>query len=136
MKIVLDTVPLIYSRGADRRTTFHLYRELLALDREDDFSFLCIDRLRRRSTYEPLLAIRDLPVREVRVPFRAIEWTWKHLHWPALERLMGQVDLYHVAGTHAPPAREARPTVVPESCSGIERTRAPSWNVPDIEAVS
>ncbi len=76
MKIVLDTVPLIYSQGADRRTTFHLYRELLALDREDDFSFFCIDRFGRRFAYEPLLAVRDVPVREIRVPFRVIEWTW------------------------------------------------------------
>jgi glycosyltransferase involved in cell wall biosynthesis len=123
VKIVLDTVPLIYSQGADRRTTFHLYRELLALDGKDDFSFLCIDRLRRRSTYGPLLDIRDIPVREIRVPFRVIEWTWKHLHWPTLERLMGSLDLYHVAGAHAPPAREATilltvrgiaPEVIPE----------------------
>ena len=106
--MVLDTAPLIYSQGADRRTTFHLYRELLALDGEGDFSFFCIDRLRRRSACAPLLDIRDVPVREIRVPFRAIEWTWKHLHWPTLERLTGRLDLYHVAGMHAPPAREAR----------------------------
>ncbi len=123
MKIALDTVPLIYGQGADRRTTFHLYRELLALDREDDFSFLCIDRLGRRFAYEPLLAVRDIPVREIRVPFRVIEWTWKHLRWPTIEGLTGGVDLYHVAGTHAPPARETAilltvrgiaPEVIPE----------------------
>ena len=37
MKIVLDTVPLIYSQGAERRTAFHLYRELLTLDEDDEF---------------------------------------------------------------------------------------------------
>ena len=108
MNIVLDTVPLIYSRGADRRTTFHLYRELLALDHQDDFSFLCIDRFGRRSSYKQLLAVRDVRVREVRLPFRVVEWAWNYLNWPSLEALMGRVDLYHVAGIHAPPTRRAK----------------------------
>ena len=108
MNIVLDTIPLIYSQGADRRTTFHLYRELLALDGEDNFSLLCIDRFRRRSLYEQLLAVRDMRIREVRLPFRVVEWAWNYLGWPSLEALMGEVDLYHVAGIHAPPTRRAR----------------------------
>lgn len=108
MNIVLDTVPLIYSQGADRRTTFHLYRELLALDHQDNFSFLCIDRRGRRSSYEQLLSIREVPVREVRLPFRVMEWAWNYLGWPSLEALMGNVDLYHVAGIHVPPTRRAK----------------------------
>jgi len=108
MNIVLDTIPLIYSQGADRRTTFHLYRELLTLDHQDNFRFLCIDRFRRRFAYEGLLALRKVPVREVRLPFRVVEWAWNHLGWPTLEALMGEVDLYHVAGIHAPPTRRAR----------------------------
>lgn len=107
MKIILDTVPLIYSGGAERRTAFHLYRELLTLDRDDDFGLLCIDRFQRRSKCKPLLAIRDMPVREVRLPFRVLEWGWRYLRWPTVESLLGAVDLYHVACTHAPPARKA-----------------------------
>lgn len=107
MKIILDTVPLIYSGGAEGRTTFHLYRELLTLDRDDEFGFLCIDRFQRRSKVDPLLAIRDIPVREVRLPFRVLEWAWRYLRWPTVETLLGAVDLYHVASSHAPPARKA-----------------------------
>lgn len=107
MKVALDTVPLIYSQSAERRTTFHLYRELLARDGADDFIFLCIDRHGRRAALDPLLALRDVAVRRIRLPFRVIEWTWKHLRWPTIERLMGPVELYHVASMHAPPARRA-----------------------------
>jgi len=107
MRIILDTVPLVYSQGAERRTAFHLYRELLTLDRDDEFGFLCIDRFRRRSKCEALLAIRDIAVREVHLPFRVLEWAWEYLHWPTVESLLGTVDLYHVACSHAPPARKA-----------------------------
>jgi glycosyltransferase involved in cell wall biosynthesis len=107
MKIILDTVPLIHSGGAERRTAFHLYRELLTLDRDDEFGLLCIDRFQRRGKCTPLLAIRDMPVREVHLPFRVLEWGWKYLRWPTVESLLGPVDVYHVACTHAPPARRA-----------------------------
>lgn len=108
MNIVLDTVPLIYGQGAGRRTTFHLYKELLSLDCEDHFQFLCIARQNRRSFYQELLAIRESTVREIRLPFRVMDWAWNRLSWPTLEGLMGEVDLYHVTGIHPPPTRRAK----------------------------
>ena len=108
MNIVLDSVPLIYGQGAGRRTTFNLYKELLALDDQDQFRFLCIGRQNRRSSYQELLDIRKSAVREIHLPFRVMDWAWNRLSWPTLERLMGQVDLYHVAGIHPPPTRRAK----------------------------
>lgn len=108
MNIVLDTVPLIYGQGAGRRTTFNLYKELLSIDHMDQFKFLCIDRFRRQAGYQELLSIRNSPVREIGAPFRVVEWMWNRLSWPTLERIMGEADLYHVAGIHAPPTRRAK----------------------------
>jgi glycosyltransferase involved in cell wall biosynthesis len=37
-----------------------------------------------------------------------MDWAWSRLSWPTIEQLMGQVDLYHVAGIHPPPTRRAK----------------------------
>ena len=76
MKIILDTIPLIYSDGADHRTTFNLYRELLRLDKINEYAFLCIDRHNRRISYKELLEINQIPVYRIFSPVRVIQWSW------------------------------------------------------------
>ncbi len=108
MRIVLDTIPLIYSRGADWRTTLNLYSSLLSLDVHNEYALLRIDRRRRGTAFSRLLEIRELPVHEIIAPVRLVKWAWDSLGWPKLEQFTGRADLYHVAGIIAPPTRAAR----------------------------
>lgn len=108
MKIVLDTIPLIYSNGADRRTTFNLYRELLKQDLCNEYSFLCIDRKKRQDRYAALLEQQSIPVYKVNLPVRVLRWSWSNLNWPKLENVADAADLYHVAGIMAPPTKKAK----------------------------
>lgn len=108
MKIILDTIPLIYSDGADHRTTLNLYRELLQLDKHNQYAFLSIDRHIRRISYKELLEINKIPVYRIFSPVRVIQWSWNMFSWPKLEYITGKADLYHVSGIIAPPTRHAK----------------------------
>lgn len=107
MKIALDTIPLIYSRGADYRTTFNLYRELLLEPGPYDFSFLSISR-DRQSPVQAMFPGHQLNCRHFRFPFRPFRWGWNYLKWPSVEWMMGDVDLYYATSIYAPPARRAK----------------------------
>jgi len=108
MKIVLDTIPLIYSNGADRRTTYHLFRELFLNDSYNSYALFCIDRRRREDRYASLIEQKRIPVYTVPLPVRTLRWAWSHLAWPKLERISGPADLYHVAGIIAAPTHRAK----------------------------
>lgn len=108
MKIVLDTIPIIHSNGADRRTTYNLYRALLQDDLENEYSFLCIDRKKREKRYSGLLEEKPVAVFKVPLPVRTLAWAWSNLNWPKLENLASAADLYHVAGIMAPPTQKAK----------------------------
>ncbi|NIO49822.1 MAG: glycosyltransferase [Candidatus Aminicenantes bacterium] len=108
MKIVLDTIPLIYGTGAAYRTTCNLYQELLRLDKKNEYVFLHIGRHLQRLPYSAILDENQIPVRKVFSPIRLIRWTWNSLSWPKLEQITGDIDLYHVAGIIAPATRRAK----------------------------
>jgi len=108
MKIVLDTIPLIYGTGAACRTTNNLYRELLRLDKKNEYAFLHIGRHPQRLPYRAILDEHQIPVHKVFSPIRLIRWTWNRLSWPKLEQITGDTDLYHVAGIIAPATRKAK----------------------------
>jgi len=107
MRIGLDAVPLIYSRGADYRTTLSLYRELLCIGGHD-YRMLCVSRSPCYHALEPLRKAGAFSVRQVRSPFRLVNWSWKLLGRPVLESLLGDIDIYHGTSIYAPPARHAR----------------------------
>ncbi len=107
MKIGLDTVPLIYSRGADYRTTFNLYQELLQ-DRDYDYSMLSISR-DKQSPVDGMFANHlQSVIHHWRAPFSLFDWGWTYLGWPTIEWMMGDVDLFHATSIYAPPAKQAK----------------------------
>lgn len=108
MKIVLDTIPLIYGTGATHRTTYNLYRELMRLDKRNEYALLHIDRRLKRKPYKALLDEKSLPVYKIFSPVKVIQWAWNNFNWPKLEQITGDVDLYHVAGIITPATRRAK----------------------------
>lgn len=108
MKIVLDTIPLIYGTGAAHRTTYNLYQELLRLDKRNEYVFLHIGRHPKRIPYSAILDENQIPVYKIFSPIRLIKWAWDNLGWPKLEQITGDIDLYHVAGIITPAIRKAK----------------------------
>jgi glycosyltransferase involved in cell wall biosynthesis len=108
MKIVLDTIPLIYGTGAIHRTTYNLYRELILLDKRNEYALLHIDRSLKREPYRALLDEKSLPVYKIFSPVKVIQWAWNNFNWPKLEQITGDVDLYHVTGIITPATRRAK----------------------------
>jgi len=108
MRIGLDTVPLLYSRGADYRTTLNLYSELLRRDAGYIYRMLCISRTPCDKALAPLREAGVFSISRAPCPFSLMNWSWRRLGWPTLERLMGDVDIYHGTSIYAPAARRAR----------------------------
>ncbi len=108
MKIVLDTIPLIYGTGATHRTTYNLYRELMRLDKRNEYALLHIDRRLKREPYKALLEEKSLPVYKIFSPVKVIQWAWNNFNWPKLEQITGDVDLYHVTGIITPATKRAK----------------------------
>lgn len=103
----MDTIPLIYSKGADYITTLNLYRELLRQDEGNDYGFLCIDRRNSRVRCEELFH-KNRAVYRISLPVRIVQWAWNNLGRPKLESITGRTDLYHVSGIIAPPTARAK----------------------------
>jgi len=107
MKIGLDTIPLIYSRGADYRTAYRLYQALLH-DVDADFSMLSVSRDKISPCVAMFADYPSVSIHHWRSPFRVFEWGWNHLSWPTVEWMMGDVDIYHASSIYAPPAEDAK----------------------------
>lgn len=107
MKVGLDTIPLIYSRGADYRTTYRLYQELLRNDKHE-FSMLSISRDKQSPCDKMFSDYPDLMINHWSFPFKLFDWGWHYLRWPTVERMMGEIDLYHATSIYAPPAKRAK----------------------------
>ncbi len=108
MRICLDSVPIIYSRGADFRTSINLYKELIEVNTGHNYSMLCISRSPRNMEITALERSGKISVQHIKCPFSIINWGWKHLKLPKLEQLLGEVDLYHGTSIYAPPAKKAK----------------------------
>ncbi|MDX8408963.1 MAG: glycosyltransferase family 1 protein [Mariprofundales bacterium] len=50
----------------------------------------------------------QIPCHHLRSPFRPFSWGWHYLHWPTVEWMMGDIDLYHATSIYAPPTRSAK----------------------------
>lgn len=107
LRICLDAVPLIYSQGADFRTTLNLYRELLRIGGHE-YRLLCVSRCISERTFEPLRKAGSFSLHKVRMPFRLMNWAWRKLGWPNVEQLVGDVDIYHGTSIYAPAAKRAK----------------------------
>jgi glycosyltransferase involved in cell wall biosynthesis len=108
LKIVLDTIPILYSDGADYRTTLNLYKELMRNDKKNEYSLLCIDKNNRKARCRNLVDERSIEVHAIKMPVRVLSWAWTVLNYPNLETITGNADLYHVAGIYAPPTKRAK----------------------------
>jgi len=58
----------------------------------------------------------DVTVADSRIPVRALDWAWHRWQWPAVERLVGPVDIAHSPSPMLLPSRRARTIVTVHDC--------------------
>lgn len=123
MRIGFDTSPLTARRsGIGNYVANLLYEIVQQLDGEDRVAALSVGRA--EPDYSALgLAMES---RHIPIPARLMYRIWNTLRWPAADRLLGDVDVYHATNFFLPPVRHARRVVsipdasfavVPELCS-------------------
>lgn len=123
MRVALDGTPLIGARTGVGWYTYDLVDALAARAPGDEFVLFPISWRMARDLEAP----RHANVSVVRrfAPAKPIWWTWRHLRWPSIERLV-ECDVFHATNYVGPPSKRV-PLVVtvhdlsflryPESCS-------------------
>jgi glycosyltransferase involved in cell wall biosynthesis len=71
----------------------------------DDRFVLFLNSLRRPLEPDSFLDLPNVTVRRYRVPGALLMHAWRFLGAPAVERLIGPVDLFHSPSAHIPPQR-------------------------------
>lgn len=104
MRVGIDITPLAGNRSGVGHFLYYQLAHLLQLADEDRFLAFS-SGLRRASTQglAGLMAHRHVPV-----PTRGLYSLWARLQWPAVDRLLGGVDVYHATNYFLPPTASAR----------------------------
>ena len=127
MRIAVDMGPLAGARTGVGNYVYSLVSELVRLAPEDAFAGLSVSRRR-----PDLGALAErVALRHVAVPARAMHLAWGLAGAPALERLVGEVDVYHGTNYVLPPAKRARRVL---SIHDLSFLRAPELCNPKIVA--
>jgi len=107
IRVVMDVTPLTRHRTGVGMYVYHLLKYLIAEDAGAQYAGLAVTR---RPMALGELADR-LAVRHVRVPTRAMYWTWNRLGRPYADMLAGGGDIFHATNFFVPPTRRARRVV-------------------------
>lgn len=106
MRIGLDAYHAFRPAGGIARYIRGLVPALAAAAPESRFT-LFANRLRTEGTpWDP--GLPNVGLRELRWPRRLTQWCWDVLDWPAIDRLLGPLDLFHGMHFVLPAARRAK----------------------------
>jgi len=112
MRIGIDGSSILPRRTGIGHCTAHLLRHLAQVDSRNEY-VVFLNSLRQPARPEPWMERANFAARRCRLPGPALLFAWRHLNWPAIERFVGQVDLFHSPATYIPPQRHgARVTTV------------------------
>ena len=127
MRILIDANPVIHGERAVQRNSRNLIDHLVKRDSDVEYILFYYDW---RGNRNPRI---DLPTGGIhrefvcRLPGRLLEWSWRHYSWPAVESLVGSVDLVYGTDLVCPPAR--RPVTM-STLRGIVYWAAPELTTP------
>lgn len=104
MRVGIDITPLAGNRSGVGHFLYYQLTHLLRLASDDCFTAFSSGLHRTGAAFLPgLAAYRHIPV-----PTRGLYALWSRLAWPAVDRLLGGVDVYHATNYFLPPAATAR----------------------------
>lgn len=104
MRVGIDITPLAGIRSGVGHFLYYQLTHLLRLASEDCFSAFSSGLHRCSTESLPGLGAH----RHVPIPTRGLYAMWSRLGWPAVDRLLGGVDVYHATNYFLPPAAAAR----------------------------
>ncbi|KKR31914.1 MAG: Glycosyl transferase group 1 [Candidatus Gottesmanbacteria bacterium GW2011_GWC2_39_8] len=109
MKIGIDISQSAYTATGVGQYTINLVKSLLEQDNENEYK-LFFSSL-RRSVPEQLTEFSKL-IKRYRLPPRVLEVFWNRLHVLPIEKLIGEVDVFHSSDWLEPPGRVVKVTTV------------------------
>jgi glycosyltransferase involved in cell wall biosynthesis len=115
MKIGIDISQLAYVGTGVATYTKNLVKYLLALESENSFSFFGSSLRRQAPLIEFLHTLSKSSTYESKLfsfPPTFLEVLWNRLHVLNIEKLIGQVDVFHTSDWVEPPARARKVTTV------------------------
>ncbi len=121
MRVGIDIGPIAGARTGVGNYCLSLLTHLLALGNDDRYWGFSSGRARVIGGLRGLAGYRHIPV-----PTRALYAVWSTLGIPAVDTLLGGVEVYHATNFFLPPARRARRVLtihdlaflaLPETCS-------------------
>lgn len=124
VRIAIDGSSILPRRTGVGHYTLQLLRHLAQIDSRNEYVVL-LNSLRHALPDEPWMKQANFTIRHFRLPGPALLLAWRYLDRPAIEQLVGNVDVFHSPASYIPPQqRGARVTTVhdlyfmrdPESC--------------------
>ncbi len=125
MRIGIDGSSILPQRTGMGHYTGHLLAHLAGADPSHGY-VVFLNSMRHRPPREPWMERGNVSIVHRRLPGPLLLYAWRYFNRPAIERLVGEVDVFHSPATYVPPQRRgARVTTVhdlyffrhPEDCT-------------------
>jgi glycosyltransferase involved in cell wall biosynthesis len=110
MKIGIDISQIVYGTGVSVYTK-NLVENLLQIDKENEYK-LFFSSLRQTLPSDFKINSKKAKVKLFPIPPTLLEPLWNKWHWLAIERLLGQVDVFHSSDWTQPPSKAAKVTTI------------------------
>ena len=111
MRIGIDITPVIYQGSGVATYTRQLVRHLLPQAKKDHFVLFASTLRGKKKIWqylESLSAYANFSVKIFPFPPKLTELAWNKLHRISVERLVGEVDVFHAWDWQQPPAKKAK----------------------------
>ena len=106
MRIAIDISQIVYGTGVSMYTE-NLVKSLTGSDAEDDFTLFAGAYRRRGDILKVFPEARVFPI-----PPLAADFIWNRLHMLPIEKLIGNIDVFHTSDWSEPPSRAFKVTTV------------------------
>jgi len=112
MRIGIDGSSILLRRTGIGHCTAHLLHHLALADSQNQY-VIFLNSLRHGLCREPWMDHENFTICHRRLAGPALLFLWRYFNRPAIERFVGNVDVFHSAATYIPPQRSgARVTTV------------------------
>ena len=111
MRIAIDVSQIIYPGGVAVYTK-NLVENLLKIDRENEY-VLFFSSLRRKCQMSNVKCQNhNLKLKTLKFPLTLLDILWNKLHILPIERLIGEIDIFHTSDWIEPPANCPKLTTI------------------------
>lgn len=116
MKIAIDISQIVYQGTGVANYTSHLVKNLLKIDKENQYLLFGISFRQKRVLEEYFQTVRkinnNVSLRIFPIPQTIGTFIWNKLHILSLDNLIGKVDVFHSSDWIAPPTSARKVTTV------------------------